>query len=411
MGIGHMFVFATLFALSVAIPGSQAPVSARKLNSSTIGSTQDPKKQGEKSRQSPPPAVNRCDPSRPDRTDLSGTYVGKVNDPDAGLRGNATLTIKGNEFWLTAGSVSHSGQITALTLCGQTTATMLFGDITQRPRRQAPLGPVSLMVQQQNGRFILMMDSGGSRSFSFVQIKEDDSMSASAKAENRAPRESIPKTVSGNASLSGVQDISAVRIVEFPWPPPAASAFVVIPVDLLNRANTQLTLGMVAERLQKTLNRAGYHEISWYEIPEGFVLVSQPEQFDSEGWPLAGTARFAPELFSAPIRNAWDYITRLVLSQTGHFRVMVFAVSSIPFSQRNVQVSRDEARAWLSGGANGLPGKIAKMPFSAEHTATALIYEFEQASTDSPATLKRPGSLTAMTHLERCQIWRALATQ
>lgn len=407
---GQVFVFATWFALSVAILGSPPPVSARRLNSASLPGVQErPKKELEKPEAST--RVNRCGPSRQDQLDLSGRYTGNVDYPDAGLRGNATLTIKENEFWLTVGSVIHSGQITALSFCGQTTATMLFGEAIQRPGQKppVPLNPLLLTVQQQDDRFILTMDSREAQSFSFLQMK--GGVKASSGTEIRAPKDNIPRAISGMASRARLGDRSTSRIAQFPWPPPRASAFVNIPQDLLIRTNTQPTLGIVAERLQKILNQAGYDEMSWYEAPGGFALVSRFEQFDDEGRPVPGAARFLPELFSPPIRGAWDYLTRLILSRKGHFRVIVFLVSSDPFSQRDVPVSPEEAKAWLSGGANGLPVEIQSMPFTREHFATTLIYEFEQASTDSPATLKRPSSLTGMTHLERCQLWKALAAQ
>lgn len=112
----------------------------------------------------------RCDPTQQEQTDLSGTYSGKVNYPDASLTGDATLTITGNNFTLTAGSTSQSGRITAVTTCGYTGATMMFGDLTPptpSPNPPAALPAVSLRVRKMGDRVTLMTVPGEKRSFSF----------------------------------------------------------------------------------------------------------------------------------------------------------------------------------------------------------------------------------------------------
>lgn len=112
----------------------------------------------------------RCDPTQQEQTDLSGTYSGKVNYPDASLTGDATLTITGNNFTLTAGSTTQSGRITAVTTCGYTGATMMFGDLTPptpSPNPPAALPAVSLRVRKMGDRVTLATVPGEKRSFSF----------------------------------------------------------------------------------------------------------------------------------------------------------------------------------------------------------------------------------------------------
>jgi hypothetical protein len=135
-----------------------------------------------------PRMTGRCDPTQQEQADLSGTYSGKVNYPDASLTGDATLTITGNNFTLTAGSTTQSGRITAVTTCGYTGATMMFGDLTPptpSPNPPAALPAVSLRARKMGDRVTLMTVPGERRSFSF------------GTAAATRPRKSRPKAKTG----------------------------------------------------------------------------------------------------------------------------------------------------------------------------------------------------------------------
>lgn len=114
--------------------------------------------------------TGRCDPTVQEQTDLSGTYTGKVNYPDASLTGDATLTITGNSFSLAAGSTTQSGRVTAVTTCGYTGVTMMFGDLTPptpSPNPPAALPAVSLRAKKMGDRVTLTSVPGEKRMFSF----------------------------------------------------------------------------------------------------------------------------------------------------------------------------------------------------------------------------------------------------
>jgi len=389
--IGLAFVLA--FAASVGCVG--LGVSAQNTKSSTTNATTSTSTTKHQPRRpkSKRPWSGRCDPTKQEQADLSGTYTGKVNYPDASLTGDATLTITGNDFSLTAGSTTQSGRITAVTTCNYTGATMMFGDLTPPPPSPNPPPPVpavSLRVRKMGDRVTLMTVPGERRSFSF-------GTAGSAKAKPRRRRGKID---------GGMK--AANEAPQFPWPPPRASASVRIPDEFVRKPSGETYLRDVSERLTQALNRAGYEEISWYAVPDGFALVSQFEQCDSDGTPLSGATRFLDKVFRPPLRTPWDYIRKLILPEVGHFRVIVIIVSDHPFSQRNVRVSRDEALAWLSSGTNGLPQDTGDLRFTNAYLTTALIYEFEQASVDSGAILKQPSSLTGKMHLQKCGIWAAL---
>ena len=133
-----------------------------------------------------PRKTGRCDPLQQEQTDLSGTYTGKVDYSDAGLTGDATLTITGTNFTLTAGSATQSGRVTAVTTCGYTAATMMFGDLTPptpSPNPPPALPAVSLRVRKMGDRVTLMSVPGEKRSFSF----------SSAGSMKTMPRRHKPK--------------------------------------------------------------------------------------------------------------------------------------------------------------------------------------------------------------------------
>ena len=85
-----------------------------------------------------------------EQADLSGTYTGKVRHGKEPAM-DATLTITGNNFTMTAGSETNSGRITAVTTCGYTGVTMMMGDLTPptpSPNPPAALPAMSLRAQE-----------------------------------------------------------------------------------------------------------------------------------------------------------------------------------------------------------------------------------------------------------------------
>jgi hypothetical protein len=114
--------------------------------------------------------TGRCDPATQEAADLSGTYTGKVNYPDGGLTGDATLTITGNTFTLTSGSSNLSGKISAQKTCGYIGATMMFGEMNMpKPGDAAPaLVPVvSVRAKKMGNKLMLTSVPGEKRTFSF----------------------------------------------------------------------------------------------------------------------------------------------------------------------------------------------------------------------------------------------------
>ncbi len=130
----YLFSLGLAVVVVTALASAGLVVSAQNTNSSTtMAKTSKPKPKYRKKA----PAMPRCDNTKQEQTDLSGTYTGKVKHGDQPAM-DATLTITGSNFTMTGGPEAMSGRITAVTTCGYTAVTVMMGDLTPPPRGTAP---------------------------------------------------------------------------------------------------------------------------------------------------------------------------------------------------------------------------------------------------------------------------------
>ena len=138
----YPFVLVVVIAVFAALTSAGLIVSAQNSNSSTMSepakskTTKSARHRPKKSAaatdttataETMPTAKvrkGRCDPNQQEQTDLSGTYTGKMKHGDDPAM-DATLTITGNNFSMTAGSDTHSGRIVAVTTCGYTAVSVM----------------------------------------------------------------------------------------------------------------------------------------------------------------------------------------------------------------------------------------------------------------------------------------------
>jgi hypothetical protein len=166
----YLYVLGLAVVIMAALVSTGVVATAQNANSATTMTNAEAPKKAARRHKPKAAASGRCDPMKQEQTDLSGTYTGKVNYPDASLTGDATLTITGNNFTLTAGSSTQSGRVTAVTTCGYTGVTMMFGDLTPPtpgPNPRAALPAVSLRAKKMGDRVTLATVPGEARSFSF----------------------------------------------------------------------------------------------------------------------------------------------------------------------------------------------------------------------------------------------------
>ena len=191
---------------------------------------------------------------------------------------------------------------------------------------------------------------------------------------------------------------------KFPWPPPEASARTVISDQLLGK-HENAKVSDIEQMICRALDANGYVERSYFAVPSGFAMVTRLEQINDDATSMAKPEdRWAIELTRFKQFSLEAYLRALFLANPGHFRVIVFVITPMPFSESKVTVRRDEALAWLKDGWNTLPVFVGKQNYSAEHVCTALIYEFIQAERGKVVRPKVPGVFSAADHLLKSRI-------
>lgn len=145
----YLFVLGLAVVAMAAFACAGVVVSAQNTNSSTTMAPEPtkpkPTRRGRRGTRKPaaaaadssstaamPQKTGGCDPTQQEKTDLSGTYTGKVKHGTEPAM-DATLTITGNNFTMASGSDTKSGRITAVTTCGYTAVTIMMGDLTPPP--------------------------------------------------------------------------------------------------------------------------------------------------------------------------------------------------------------------------------------------------------------------------------------
>src|ERR1051325_1475911 len=113
------------------------------------------------------PAAQTMASAPTEQTDLSGTYTGTFDCADAGVNGDTTLTITGNQFTLADGK---TGRIVASTTHGYTGVAMQFGESTASTPSQPGTVPtiVSMRAKKSGDRLMLMPVANSGRVCSFT---------------------------------------------------------------------------------------------------------------------------------------------------------------------------------------------------------------------------------------------------
>jgi hypothetical protein len=101
------------------------------------------------------------------------------------------------------------------------------------------------------------------------------------------------------------------------------------------------------------------------------------------------------------------YLRALFRGRPGYYRIIVFVVTSHPFSQSSAKTTSEKAGLWVSSGLNALPEDIASQDYTSAHRCTALIYEFKRTGTQQ-AEFVDPSEITGAIHLEKSGLLAAL---
>ena len=170
----YLFVLGLAVVAMTALASAGLVVSAQNTNSSTtmapMAPTNTAAKKKPRRHKVAAATTGRCDPTKQEQTDLSGTYTGKVKHGDEAAM-DATLTITGNNFTMASGSDTHSGRITAVTTCGYTAVTVMMGDLTPPapgPNPPAALPAMSLRAKKVGDSLTLTSVPGEPQNVSFT---------------------------------------------------------------------------------------------------------------------------------------------------------------------------------------------------------------------------------------------------
>jgi hypothetical protein len=168
------------------------------------------------------PSESVAPAEKTEQTDLSGTYTGTFDCSDAGLTGETTLTITGNQFTTSDGK---SGRITAATTRGYTGVAMQFGELVLATGKQPGVSPiiVSMRAKKSRDRLTLTSVPEATRACSFTP--------AGAKRAARARRMPPPAPTPAEAAPAAEPATAPVTPAEPATPgaeagpmPPTSSA-------------------------------------------------------------------------------------------------------------------------------------------------------------------------------------------
>jgi hypothetical protein len=195
----YLYGLGLVVMVVVALASTGLVVSAQNSNSSTT-MTNTSKPKTKKPKHTAMATSGRCDPTKQEQTDLSGTYTGKADHGNGQPAQDATLTITGNNFTMTSGSDTHSGRITAVTTCGYIGVTMMMGDLTPptpSPNPPAALPAVSLRAKKVGDKLWLKSVPGEKMQVSFTptgaaKAKPKKKKASTKKTEAAAPAKTTP---------------------------------------------------------------------------------------------------------------------------------------------------------------------------------------------------------------------------
>lgn len=169
------------------------------------------------------------------------------------------------------------------------------------------------------------------------------------------------------------------------------------------------TLGIVAERLESAIARAGVAPHSFYALAlpdSGFVIVTRLERTLADGTPTPGRTRFPTDGLSsgevAP--SPWAWVRSLVSAAPGFYRTVLFIVTPNAVRMGDRGLTQAGADSLLTGGDVGLPRSLVGVEMRGLK-CTALIYEIEKRNAVDSARMVAPGRLQPAAHLLGAGYW------
>ena len=194
---------------------------------------------------------------------------------------------------------------------------------------------------------------------------------------------------------------------ELPWPPPPASAWDLIPNDMLLSDLTEApTFAAIGRRLSKALDSAGYFQRGLFAVPNR-LRDRDANGTDPVGWRSSSRATLGGADRQDHVLPGKLILRNLLYAETGHYRLVVLILTDAPLSMSGEYLTIKEARGLAGAGAISLDALLAGSAYTPNHRCAALIYEFIKSG---PADVEfvQPSSLPGRIHLQKARILSAL---
>ena len=194
----------------------------------------------------------------------------------------------------------------------------------------------------------------------------------------------------------------SLEIEQLPRPIPKWTSRYRLPQQLLFEEFD--TLGDVFDRLEQAMNQAEMYSWSAYAIhDDGFALVTQLESIDDSGVPKTGHDRWAFESIDKKDLSIANYITALLKSKPGRYRVIIFAVTHRSVKTSASETSPEHMQDLLREGSDVLPQELRNKKIQPQTRSLAFVYEFERD--ESTAKFLDSSHLQVIDHLAAGQYW------
>jgi hypothetical protein len=195
-------------------------------------------------------------------------------------------------------------------------------------------------------------------------------------------------------------------VLDFPWPPPKATARYLLPRNLLQSGDS-VSLGRVASLVRDALGRAGVEEYAVYTIKSdsGLAFVTRLERIDKNGRPLPLPDRW-PEELNADIRSHsfGNYLRSLFVSEPGYYRMVAIVLTTGPVLYSDKRLTSEEAEILIGGSQHIAPELMSRYIRGLE--ATALIYQFRSDRRGAKPRLLARTSIPPVEQLAQAGYWK-----
>ncbi len=186
---------------------------------------------------------------------------------------------------------------------------------------------------------------------------------------------------------------------------PRPSSHMQLPDAFEPPANTNCDV--LARKLQKALNVAGYSELFWPTLDNDLVVATAPERIDDQCAPVPKD-RFNTGLPTVPLGRTSDFLRALFNGRTGRYRMFVI-------------VYADDAPPESDTKYDRLPGVVGRFhthitrPVCTDRafmhaSAVVLVYEFLKTEHDAEGTVV-PSTCPAESQIRLSGIWSSLQAE